>query len=204
MQAIAELKPAINVIALTPLAENLPSDKAVKPGDIVRFYNGKTAEIKNTDAEGRLILADALSYAIKHYDLDALVDLATLTGACVYALGHFYSALLSQHDVFAAQVKQAAELAGDRVWALPFDNDFKAAIKSDVADMSNVGNRRYAAGTITAAFFLKNFVADVPWAHLDIAGTAFDVPDISYYSSGATGAGTRLLIELAMQMAKSN
>lgn len=198
MQALAQLKPKINIIAVMPIAENLPSGKATKPGDIVRFYNGKTAEILNTDAEGRLILADALSYAVKHYKLDAIVDLATLTGACAYALGPFFSGLMSQHDDLVARLDEAATLSGDRIWRLPFDNDYKVAVVSQNADICNIGKSKYKAGAITAGFFLQHFVDDVPWAHLDIAGTAFDVPDISYYTSGATGVGVRLLIELAM------
>ena len=198
LDVLGTLQPDVNIVAVLPLAENLPSGKAIKPGDIVTFYNGKTAEILNTDAEGRLILADALSYAVKHYKLNALVDLATLTGACSIALGHFYSALLSQHDELSRQIEQASRLSGERVWRLPLDNDFKLAIQSEYADIKNIGSKKYSAGTITGAFFLQNFVADIPWAHLDIAGTAFDVPDISYYSSGATGVGVRLLVELAM------
>jgi leucyl aminopeptidase len=198
MQVLAQLKPNVRVIGVAPLAENMPSGTAIRPGDILRFYNGKTAEIKNTDAEGRLVLADALSYAVKNYKPDAIIDLATLTGACAYALGSFFSGLLSQHDELTQRVQKAAEVAGERVWRLPMDNDFKKAIKCDVADMCNSGNARYKAGTITAAFFLQHFVGDVPWVHLDIAGTAFDVPDISYYSTGGTGVGVRLLTELAM------
>lgn len=198
MQALAQLKPEVNIIAVTPLSENLPSGKATKPGDILRFYNGKTAEVKNTDAEGRLVLADALSYTVKHYKPDAIIDLATLTGACAYALGPFFSGLMSQHEEFSNKVKSAADRSGDRVWALPFDNDYKAAIRSDVADICNIGSSKYKAGAITAGFFLQNFVEDTPWVHLDIAGTAFDVPDISYYSTGATGVGVRLLVDLAM------
>ncbi len=198
MQALAQLKPEVNIIAVTPLSENLPSGKATKPGDILRFYNGKTAEVKNTDAEGRLVLADALSYTVKHYKPDAIIDLATLTGACAYALGPFFSGLMSQHEEFSNKVKQAADRSGDRVWALPFDNDYKAAIRSDVADICNIGSSKYKAGAITAGFFLQNFVGETPWVHLDIAGTAFDVPDISYYSTGATGVGVRLLVDLAM------
>lgn len=198
MQALGELKPDVNIIAVTPLSENMPSGKATKPGDILQFYNGKTAEVKNTDAEGRLILADALSYTVKHYKPDAIIDLATLTGACAYALGPFFSGMMSQHDDFAEKVKQAAKSSGDRVWSLPFDNDYKVAIKSDVADICNIGSPKYKAGAITAGFFLQNFVGETPWVHLDIAGTAFDVPDISYYSTGATGVGVRLLVDLAM------
>lgn len=199
MKIIAQLKLEINVVAFAPLSENLPSGKAIKPGDIVTFYNGKTAEIKNTDAEGRLILADALSYAVKNYKLDALVDLATLTGACAYALGPFFSGLMSQHDELSARIQQCASKTGDRVWPLPFHDDYKPAIKSAVADLCNIGSKQYMAGAITAGFFLQEFVGDVPWVHLDIAGTAFNVPDISYYrSENATGAGVRLLTELIM------
>lgn len=198
MDALGSLAPEVNIVAVVPLAENLPSGKAIKPGDIVTFYNGKTAEILNTDAEGRLILADALAYAVKHYKLDALIDLATLTGACPVALGHFFTALLSEHEDLVKRVQESATRSGDRVWRLPLVDDFKPAIKSEYADMKNIGSRRYSAGTITATCFLQNFVGDVPWVHLDIAGTAFDVPDISYYRGGATGVGVRLLIDLAM------
>jgi len=198
MEAIAQLKPNVNVIALTPLSENLPSGKATKPGDIITFYNGVTAEVKNTDAEGRLVLADALAYATKHYKPDAMVDIATLTGACAYALGPFFTGLMSQHEDLIKKIDDAAKISGDRVWALPFTNDYKVAIKSPVADICNIGNERYMAGAITAGFFLQRFVGDTTWAHLDIAGTAFNVPDISYYAGGATGVGVRLLIDLAL------
>jgi leucyl aminopeptidase len=198
LQALAQLKPKVNVIALTPLSENLPSDKATKPGDIVTFYNGKTAEIKNTDAEGRLILADALAYATKHYKPDAMIDIATLTGACAYALGPFFSGMMGYSDDVQKRLEKAADESGERVWRLPFDNDYKVAIVSPVADICNIGKESYMAGAITAGFFLSNFVGDTPWAHLDIAGTAFNVPDISYYGQGATGVGVRLFVELIM------
>ncbi len=197
MEAIAQLKPNVNVIGITPLAENLPSGKATKPGDIVRFYNGKTAEVKNTDAEGRLVLADALAYATKHYKPDAIIDIATLTGACAYALGPFYTGLMSQHDDLVKAIEESALYSGDPVWRLPLSDDYAAAIKSDVADICNIGSQKYMAGSITAAHFLKNFVGDTPWAHLDIAGTAFNVPDRPYHGSGGTGVGVRLLIDLA-------
>ncbi|QQR54127.1 leucyl aminopeptidase [bacterium] len=198
MSIIAQLKPDVNVIGIAPLSENLPSGKATKPGDIIRFYNGKTAEVKNTDAEGRLILADALSYAVKHYKLDAIIDIATLTGACAYALGPYFAGLLSQHDELAHKIEKAADVSGDYVWRLPMTPDYQKAIKSEVADICNIGDGRIKAGAITAAHFLQNFVEDVPWAHLDIAGVAFDVPNISYYRSGATGAGVRLFVELVL------
>lgn len=203
MDAIAKLKPEVNIIALTPICENLPSGKATKPGDILRFYNGKTAEVRNTDAEGRLILADALSYAVQHYQPDFMIDLATLTGACAHALGPFYSGMMSKHDDMVKKVEHASALSGDRVWRLPFHDDYKVAIKSAVADICNIGNPAYKAGSITAGFFLSNFVGDTPWVHLDIAGTAFDVPDMPYYRKGsATGVGVRLLVELAMHWQK--
>lgn len=202
MEALAQLKPEINVIGIAPLAENLPSGKALKPGDIVRFYNGKTAEVKNTDAEGRLILADALSYAVKHYKPDAIIDVATLTGACEVALGKFFAGMMSVDDALADRVQNASDKSGDRVWRLPLHDDYKAAIVSPVADLANIGSSRYRAGTITAGHFLKNFVDDVPWVHLDIAGVANDVPDMPYFRPGATGFGVRLLTALAMDWKK--
>lgn len=198
MKVIAQFKPAINVVALAPMAENLPSGSATKPGDILRFYNGKTAEIKDTDAEGRLVLADALSYAVDQYKPDAIIDVATLTGSCAAALGPFYAGLLSQHDDLTSKVIEASKRSGDRVWRLPMDEDYKVAIKSHIADMSNIGTMQIKAGVITAAFFLQNFVGKTPWVHLDIAGTAFGVPDITYLRPGATGFGIRLLVDLIM------
>lgn len=198
MEALAHLKPAVNVIALAPITENLISGHATKPGDIIQFYNGKTAEVKNTDAEGRLILADAMSYAIKHYKPDAMVTIATLTGSCAYALGPFFAGLMSQHDDVAEKLRSAGEESGDRLWPLPFHNDYKVAIRCDVADICNIGSDKYRAGAITAGFFLQNFSGETPWVHLDIAGTAFNVPDRSYYRPGATGFGVRLFIELLM------
>jgi len=198
MEALAQLKPDVRVIALAPLSENLPSGTATKPGDVLRFYNGKTAEVKNTDAEGRLVLADALSYAVKHYKPDAIIDIATLTGACAHALGPFYTGMMSQHSELAQKVEEAGKRSGDLVWALPFDDDYKKAVSCDIADLCNIGKSQYRAGAITAGFFLQSFVDDVPWVHLDIAGTAFDVPDRPYYRSGATGVGVRLFIDLLM------
>jgi leucyl aminopeptidase len=202
MDALAQLKPSVNIVGITPLSENLPSGKATKPGDVVTFYNGKTAEVLNTDAEGRLILADALSYAVKHFKLDMLIDLATLTGACAYALGPCFTGMFSQHDAMVDRVVEAAKTSGDRVWRLPLHDDYAIAIKSDIADISNIGSKAYMAGGTTAAHFLKNFVNDTPWVHLDIAGTAFNVPDITYYRKGATGVGVRLLVDLAMNWKK--
>jgi len=202
MEALAILKPNVNVIGFAPISENLPSGTALKPGDVLTFYNGKTAEVKNTDAEGRLILADALSYAVKNYKLDAIMDVATLTGACAYFLGPYFTGMLSRHDDFVARVQHAADVTGDRVWRLPLHEDYKAAIKTPMADLSNTGSTTIKSGTITATWFLSNFVDDVPWVHLDIAGTAYGVPNIPYYRSGATGASVRLMIELAMSWKK--
>jgi len=202
IDALAQLKPDVNIVAIAPTSENLPSGHATKPGDIVTFYNGKTAEIKNTDAEGRLILADALSYAVKHYKPDVIVDLATLTGACSRALGPFYSGLFSEHPEVVERLQKAAKLSGELLWQLPMGDDYKKAITSTVADICNIGSKQIPAGASTAAHFLQNFVDDVPWAHIDIAGTAFDVPNISYYRPGGTGVGVRLLVGLAMNWSK--
>lgn len=202
IDALAQLKPDVNIVIIAPTSENLPSGTATKPGDIVTFYNGKTAEIKNTDAEGRLILADALSYAVKHYKPDVIVDLATLTGACARALGPVYSGLFTEHEDVKDRLYEAALLSGDHLWQLPMGDDYKKAITSTVADMCNIGSKQIPAGATTAAHFLQNFVDDTPWAHIDIAGTAFDVPNISYYRPGGTGVGVRLLVELAMNWKK--
>lgn len=199
MRALGELKPKVNVIAVAPISENLPSGSAIKPGDVARFYNGKTAEIKNTDAEGRLILADALSYVVKHYKVDAIIDIATLTGSCAAALGPFFCGMMSQHDELVAKVQESSNRTGDRVWRLPLHDDYKPAIKSAVADISNIGSPRYMAGAITAAHFLKHFVDDVPWVHLDIAGVDLDIPDVPYFRpASATGFGVRLLTDIAL------
>ncbi len=196
MKAVAELKLPVRLIGIVPAVENLPSSNALKPGDIIRFRNGKTAEIISTDAEGRLILADALAYASEMRP-KVIVDLATLTGACVIALGTHASGLFSNNDELAEALIKAGEKTGERLWRLPLWKDYFEQIKSDVADMKNVGGR--AAGAITAAAFLMNFVeGNIPWAHIDIAGTAWtqeSSPEKSYIPKGATGVGVRLLVE---------
>lgn len=202
MAALGKLKPDVNVVGLVALTENMPGESATKPGDILTFYNGKTAEVLNTDAEGRLVLADALAYGVKNYKLDAIVDVATLTGACLYAVGPFYTALLSDNDKLADKVCESACRSGDYVWRLPFNDDFKAAVKSDVADIKNIGSPAIGAGTITAACFLREFSGDTPWVHLDIASTTFNVPGVAYYGKGATGSSVRLMIDLAMNWKK--
>ncbi|MBN2267432.1 MAG: leucyl aminopeptidase [Candidatus Babeliaceae bacterium] len=199
MQAIAHLKPNVRVVGCTPLVENLPSGSAMKPGDILVHYNGITSEVKNTDAEGRLILADALAYVSATYNPTVIIDAATLTGACAYALGPYFAGLMTQNRELEQRLIAAGRHSGDRLWALPFFDDYKPAIKSDVADVCNIGSSAYRAGAVTAGFFLSHFVPEkMPWAHLDIAGTSFNVPDRSYYRPGATGFGVRLFIELLM------
>lgn len=198
MKIISQLKPNINVVGITPLVENMPSGKATRQDDVVIAMNGKSIEIKNTDAEGRLILADALHYAEKFYQPEAIIDIATLTGACSYALGSFYAGLMSWHDAFREDLIAISKKTGDRIWPLPLDVDFKPANDSYSADISNSGSSSYKAGTITAACFLSEFVETKRWAHLDIAGTAYEVPGISYFGKGATGIGIRLMTEFVM------
>jgi leucyl aminopeptidase len=202
MNIIAQLKPKVNVVGITPLVENMPSGKASRQDDIIRAMNGKTIEIKNTDAEGRLILADAICYAEKFYKPDVMIDIATLTGACMRALGYFYSGLMTDDEYLLEQLPKLGQKTGDRVWALPFDEDYKPANKSKVADIANSGSVRYHAGAITAAWFLRSFVEKTPWAHLDIAGTADSVPDINYLGKTSAGAGIRLLTEFVLNYKK--
>ena len=196
MQAIGEEQPkGINVVGMVPTTENLPGPSALKPGDIITIYGGKTVEVINTDAEGRLILADALAYGIKQYKPKAVVDLATLTGAVVIGLGHHRTGLLSNDDDLAYKVMAAGDRSGEPLWRLPLGPEYTKQIKSKVADIKNVGNR--AAGTITAAAFLQEFVGDVAWAHLDIAGTAYNFTEKPYIpSKGPSGIGVRTLLEL--------
>jgi leucyl aminopeptidase len=198
IQVIAELKPDINVIVIIPAAENMPSGSALKSGDVIRLYNGSTAEVKDTDAEGRLVLADALAYASKNYNPDFIIDVATISLATANALGTFYCGLFSQHDTLTTKIKKASQLSGDGVWQLPMDDRYKKAIHSDIADICNVDDPKYMASGIAVAFFLQQFVGDIPWAHLDITGTSLWVPDKSYLRHGASGFGTRLLIDLIM------
>jgi len=193
--ACAQIQPSINVIGIAPCVENMPSGKATRPDDIITCMNGKTVEIKNTDAEGRLILADALCYAEKYYNPDIIFDIATLTGAVSYALGHFYTGLLTKDEQLISILGQLGKKTGDRIWPLPMDDDFKEAIKSDIADIHNNGHPGYLAGTIIGGIFLQNFVSKARWAHLDIAGTAYHVTGVNYLGKGATGAAIRLLME---------
>jgi leucyl aminopeptidase len=198
-KAISNLKPANHIVGLVPCTENMPSGSALKPGDIIKCMSGKTVEILNTDAEGRLILADAIAYA-KRYKPDAVIDLATLTGACVAALGTFTSGMLGNNDKLKERVKQAGEKSHERVWELPLWKEYYELIKSNIADIKNTGGRY--AGTITAACFLGEFVEDFPWVHLDIAGTFLVEKDTPYIRKGATGVGVRLLTQLILDWKK--
>ncbi len=193
MQALAELEHPRRVVGLVPASENLPSGEAVKPGDIIRAMSGKTVEVINTDAEGRLVLADALCYAVEHLKPERMIDLATLTGAVVVALGAHASGMMGTDEDMMAILKSSGEHTAERVWQLPLYEDYSKQIKSDFADIKNVGGRE--AGSITGGAFLKEFVADVPWVHLDIAGTAWTRAAHPYIPKGATGVGIRLLID---------
>lgn len=192
MRAVAELDLPRRVIGLIPATENLPSGTALKPGDVIRGLSGTSIEVINTDAEGRLILSDALAFATR-LEPAAVVDLATLTGACVVALGHHAMGLMASDDTLAKALKAAGERSGERVWRLPLWPEYRRQLDSDIADIKNSGGRE--AGTITAAWFLRDFVDDTPWVHLDIAGVAWSDKGGPYQPKGATGAGVRLLIE---------
>jgi leucyl aminopeptidase len=198
MQAIGELEIPINVVGIVPSSENLISGQAMKPGDIIRSRKGTTIEVVNTDAEGRLILADALSYASR-FEPAAIVDCATLTGACVVALGHQATAGLTNNDALLQEIRDAGDRVGERVWQLPMFDEYRDQIKSEYADIKNSGGR--PAGTITAAWFLREFVGDTPWVHLDIAGTAYGDGKLPYHSKGSTGTPTRLFVDWVLARA---
>ena len=194
MKTIAETKPKINVVAVIAAAENMPSGTATRPGDIVTSMSGQTIEILNTDAEGRLVLCDALTY-VKKFDPEVVVDMATLTGACIIALGSHATGLLSNNDTLANELLAAGERAGDRAWRLPLWDEYQSQLDSNFADMQNIGGR--PAGTITAACFLSRFTKDYPWAHLDIAGTAW----LSGKAKGSTGRPVPMLVDYLMSHA---
>jgi leucyl aminopeptidase len=199
MLAIAAMKLPVHVVALIGSTTNMPSGTAVKPGDVVKASNGKSIEIINTDAEGRLVLADVLAYA-KRYDPAVVLDAATLTGACVIALGHTATAVLGSDDAVVEEVLAAGKRSGELAWSLPMWDDYKELIKSDVADVKNSGGR--PAGTITAALFLKEFADGYPWAHLDIAGTAYAEGDLTYIPKGPTGIPVGLFVEFVRGRAR--
>jgi leucyl aminopeptidase len=195
MRAIARLRVPLRVIGIVPSSENMPGGRALKPGDVLTGAGGRTVEVINTDAEGRLVLADALWYA-QHLGATHMVDIATLTGACVVALGRTTTGLFGTPEPWVQSVRSAADRAGERAWPMPLFDDYFDQLKSEVADMANVGGR--PAGSVTAAMFLKQFTGERPWAHLDIAGTVWSDDPRPWSAKGATGTGTRTLVELAL------
>lgn len=192
LMAVSDLGLPVNAVGLVPATENLPGGRAYKPGDVFKSLSGRTIEVLNTDAEGRIILADALAYADR-YKPAAIVDVATLTGACVVALGEHVIGMMGTDDKLKEQVKAAADMTGERVWELPLWEEYHELVKSDVADFKNAAGR--GGGAITAAAFLSKFAGDYPWVHLDIAGPAWLEKDLPYIPKGASGVGVRLLVE---------
>ena len=198
MQLLAARKAKVDAVGLVGLVENMPSGTAQRPGDIVTSMSGQTIEVLNTDAEGRLVLADALWYCQDRYKPRLMIDLATLTGAVIVALGHHCAGLFSNNDELANQLIEAGKAVGEEVWRLPLDESYDREIDSDAADVKNIGGGR-AAGSILGAQFIQRFVNDVPWAHLDIAGTAWSSKDAPTVPKGATAFGVRLLDQLVAQ-----
>jgi leucyl aminopeptidase len=192
MRAAARLKLPLNLISILPAAENMPGGRAMRPGDVVKTLSGKTVEVQNTDAEGRLILSDGLAYATR-FKPAALIDIATLTGACVVALGQFAIGMFGTDPKLNDSIRKAGLHAGERVWEMPLWDEYFEQLRSDVADMRNIGGR--GGGMITAALFLSKFVGDCPWVHLDIASTDWSERERAYIPKGPTGIGTRLLIQ---------
>ncbi len=193
MRAIAQFKPSVNVLGIVPAVENMPGGKAQRPGDVVKAMTGKTIEVINTDAEGRLILADAVAYARK-LGATKIVDLATLTGAVSIALGDVYVAILGNNQEWIDAIIAAGKATGEKLWQLPLDKEYREQIKSEIADIKNIGGRK--AGTITGAYFIREFVEETPWAHLDIAGTAWNENGKAHLGVGPTGVGVRTLVKL--------
>jgi len=191
MKGLAARKAKVNAVGIVGLVENMPSGTAQRPGDVVKSLSGQTVEVLNTDAEGRLVLADALWYAKETYDPALMIDLATLTGAIIVSLGHEYAGLFTEDDRLAKQLTEAGELVGDKVWRMPLHKAYDKLIDTPTADMKNIGGK--GAGSITAAQFLKRFTGDVPWAHIDVAGVVWSDKDGDTYEKGATGFGVRLL-----------
>ena len=197
--SLTSLKPKTRVIGVIPIVENMPSGTATRPGDIIKSYDGKTIEIGNTDAEGRLILVDAMAYALKKYQPEIMIDIATLTGACVVALGEKIAGLFTMDDKLAETLIQSSQNTGERIWRMPLPDDYKELLKSDTADMNNISNTRWG-GAITAALFLSEFVGDTPWAHIDIAGPASIKKGHDYCDAGGTGFGVRLFCDLVQRI----
>ena len=196
MKAVSDLGLDTSVIGIIPAVENMPSGTSYRPGDIIKMYNGKTVEVLNTDAEGRIILGDALSFAVKTFAPKAIIDMATLTGAAIIALGTNVAALVGNDDDLVTKILEYSNQTGEKIWQLPLFEEYKEQLKSSNADMKNIGGR--SAGAITAAAFLSNFVEDTPWVHLDIAGTAWTqegTKEKSYNPKGATGFGIRTIVK---------
>jgi leucyl aminopeptidase len=199
MQAIGRLKPNINVTGIVPTCDNMPSGSSYVPGDIVRISNGKTIEIVNTDAEGRLVLADGLSFAV-NAGCSPILDLATLTGAMVVALGHTMTGVFSNDEQLTQNIITAGQASGEKYWPMPLDAEYAEYIHSDIADIKQTGGRE--AGSVTAAKILENFVGSAKWAHLDIAGTSYEDHVKAYQEKGGTGVGVRTLAELAIRLSQ--
>jgi leucyl aminopeptidase len=192
---VAKLKLNVKVVGVIPIVENMPSGNASRPGDVVKSYNGKTVEIGNTDAEGRLILIDALSFCIKKYKPHTIIDIATLTGACVVALGEKIAGVFSFDDDLAKAIELSGKKTHERCWQLPMPDDYKELLKSDLADIKNISSSRWG-GAITGALFLSEFTGKARWAHIDIAGPASIKKGHGYCSAGGTGFGVRLFCDL--------
>jgi leucyl aminopeptidase len=199
MKAVSDLNLNTNVIGMIPAVENMPSGNSYRPGDIIKMYNRKTVEVLNTDAEGRIILADALAFAVKTFAPKAIIDMATLTGAAIIALGTNVAALVGNNKGLVMKIIDFSNQTGEKIWELPLYDEYKEQLKSSTADMKNIGGR--SAGAITAAAFLSNFVEDTPWIHLDIAGTAWNqegTKEKTYNPKGATGFGIRTIVKYIM------
>ena len=192
---LARLNHHFRVVGVIPVVENMPSGEATRPGDIIRTLSGKTVEIGNTDAEGRLILADAMSYAIKMFKPDMMIDLATLTGACIIALGEKIAGVFSKNQKLCGDIVSSGDITAERCWPMPMPDDYKSLLKSEFADINNMSSTR-SGGAITAALFLSEFAEETPWAHIDIAGPAYSKKGGDYCGPGGTGFGVRLLVDL--------
>lgn len=196
MKCVRRLNIPVNIVAVIPAAENMPGGRATKPGDVVKSYLGKTIEVLNTDAEGRLVLADALSWVVRNHKPEAVLDLATLTGAVLIALGHYGAAVLSNNDPLAERIARASEASGERTWRLPLWEEYPDHMKGETADLKNIADSSAGAGTIAGGVFLREFVEETPWAHIDIAGTAWWDKDRPHLPKGPSGYGVRLLLDL--------
>jgi leucyl aminopeptidase len=192
MKVLARLRPSVEVHGVVAATDNMPSGSATKPGDVLRAMSGKTIEVNNTDAEGRLTLADAIAYVRQEVKADEIVDIATLTGACSIALGTLCAGAMTNDERLQGRLLRAAETAGERLWPLPLIEEYREGLRSEVADLRNTGPR--PGGAITAGLFIKEFAGDTPWVHLDIAGAAFTDKDLPYASKGGVGFGTRTLL----------